>query len=98
MASIRLENVSKRFQDGVVALQDITLDVRDREVFTVVGTSSCGKSTLLRLIAGLHSPSSGRILIDDSPVDSVPARDRNIAMVFQSYALGKKIRVIFQCC
>jgi multiple sugar transport system ATP-binding protein len=87
MAAIQLENVSKQFSDNVVALHKLSIEVRDREILTVVGPSGCGKSTLLRLIAGLDSPTSGRIFIDGVSVEKVPPRDRNIAMVFQSYAL-----------
>ena len=87
MPVIRLENVSKEFGRGVVALDDLSLEIGDREILTVVGPSGCGKSTLLRLIAGLDSPTSGRIRMDDESIEAVPARDRNIAMVFQSYAL-----------
>src|SRR5262245_66459049 len=87
MSSIRLENVCKRFPSGLVALDDLCLDIADREVLTIVGPSGCGKSTLLRLIAGLDSPTSGRIMMGDHAIESVPARERNVAMVFQSYAL-----------
>src|SRR5262245_51184579 len=87
MAAIHLKNVSKQFAAGVVALDNSSLEVRDREILTVIGPSGCGKSTLLRLIAGLDSPTSGRILMDDTAIESVPARERNVAMVFQSYAL-----------
>jgi multiple sugar transport system ATP-binding protein len=86
MSTIRLEHVSHRF-GNVVALDDVSLEIRDREVVTVVGPSGCGKSTLLRVIAGLEQPSSGTISIDGHVVNEVPARSRNIAMVFQSYAL-----------
>ena len=87
MPVIRLENVSKEFGRGVVALDNLSLEIGDREILTVVGPSGCGKSTLLRLIAGLDSPTSGRIRMDDQSIEAVPARARNIAMVFQSYAL-----------
>ena len=87
MAAIHLENVSKEFAGGIVALDNVCLEVGDREVLTVVGPSGCGKSTLLRLIAGLDSPASGRIRIGGIDLNPVPARDRNVAMVFQSYAL-----------
>src|SRR5215471_8576920 len=87
MAAIRLEHLHKEFTDGAVALKDLSLDINDREIMTIVGPSGCGKSTLLRLIAGLDSPTSGRIWMDGSAIDAVAARDRNIAMVFQSYAL-----------
>src|SRR6516162_11186387 len=87
MAAIHLENVSKDFSRGVVGLDNLSLEIGDREILTVVGPSGCGKSTLLRLIAGLDSPTSGRILMDSSSMETVPARERNVAMVFQSYAL-----------
>jgi multiple sugar transport system ATP-binding protein len=87
MASIRLEHVSKEFVSGAAVLNDITLDIADREVLTIVGPSGCGKSTLLRIIAGLDSPTSGDVFIDDRRVNGISPRDRNIAMVFQSYAL-----------
>jgi sn-glycerol 3-phosphate transport system ATP-binding protein len=87
MAAIHLENVSKDFSRGVVGLDNLSLEVNDREILTVVGPSGCGKSTLLRLIAGLDSPTSGRIRIDGTAADSVSPRERNVAMVFQSYAL-----------
>src|SRR5215813_2160968 len=87
MASIRLERVSKEFARGVEVLKDINLQIDDREVVTIVGPSGCGKSTLLRIIAGLESATIGEIFIDDRQVNGVSARDRNIAMVFQSYAL-----------
>jgi ABC-type sugar transport system ATPase subunit len=87
MPAIHLDGISKHFPGGAVALDNISLEIRDHEILTVVGPSGCGKSTLLRLIAGLESPTSGRILIDGKAVERVPARDRNVAMVFQSYAL-----------
>jgi sn-glycerol 3-phosphate transport system ATP-binding protein len=87
MPAIQLEGVSKRFGRGIAALDNLSLDIGDREVLTVVGPSGCGKSTLLRLIAGLESPSSGLIRMDGVVVNDVPARGRNVAMVFQSYAL-----------
>ena len=87
MPVIRLENVSKDFGRGIVALDNLSLEIGDREILTVVGPSGCGKSTLLRLIAGLDSPTSGRILMDSLSMETVPARERNVAMVFQSYAL-----------
>src|SRR5215831_14147120 len=87
MASIRLEHVSKEFVRGIEVLKDVNLNVADREVITIVGPSGCGKSTLLRIIAGLDSPTAGDVFIDDRRVTDISARDRNIAMVFQSYAL-----------
>ena len=80
MSAIHLEGISKHFAGGAIALDNISLEIGDREVLTVVGPSGCGKSTLLRLIAGLDSPTSGRILMDGKAVEKVPARDRNVAM------------------
>jgi multiple sugar transport system ATP-binding protein len=87
MASITLQNITRRFSGNVQALEDITFDIYDREMVTVVGPSGCGKSTLLRIIAGLDFPTAGSVLIEAKPMNSVPARLRNLAMVFQSYAL-----------
>jgi ABC-type sugar transport system ATPase subunit len=88
---IRLSNISKRYMGtakaSVDALNGVSFDVQPREVVTIVGPSGCGKSTLLRIVAGLDSPSEGTIEIQGKVVNSVPARLRNIAMVFQSYAL-----------
>lgn len=86
MAAIRLDHVSRRF-GSLTAVDNVSLEIRDREVVTVVGPSGCGKSTLLRVIAGLEQPSSGTVFIDGQPMNEVPTRLRNIAMVFQSYAL-----------
>jgi len=87
MPAIQVEKVSKRFASGAIALDNVSLELRDREVLTIVGPSGCGKSTLLRIIAGLDSPTSGSIRLNGVAVENVPARDRNVAMVFQSYAL-----------
>ena len=86
MAEVRFDQVTKRFGD-VVAVRDFTLDVEDGEFLAVVGPSGCGKSTTLRMIAGLEEISSGRITIGDRVVNDVAPKDRDIAMVFQSYAL-----------
>ncbi len=86
MARARLEAVSKRF-GGVAAVEEFTLAVDDGELVTILGPSGCGKSTLLRLIAGLEEPSSGTIHLDDRRIDDVPPHERDVAMVFQSYAL-----------
>lgn len=87
MASVRLQNVSRRFSRGVYALKNVSFEIQDQEVVTVLGPSGCGKSTLLRLIAGLDQPSQGEIYIGGRRVNSVPAQSRDVAMVFQSYAL-----------
>jgi multiple sugar transport system ATP-binding protein len=86
MARVALEHVTKRFGD-VVAVRDLTLEAFDREFLVLLGPSGCGKSTALRMIAGLEEPSEGTIWIGDRIVDDVESKDRNVAMVFQSYAL-----------
>ncbi len=86
MARVVYEHVTKRYGD-VVAVNDLTLEIRDREFLVLVGPSGCGKSTVIRLLAGLEPMTDGKIYIDDRLVNDVPARDRDIAMVFQSYAL-----------
>jgi ABC-type sugar transport system ATPase subunit len=87
VAAIRIEHVSKMFDEHRAAVRDVDLEIRDGELVVLVGPSGSGKSTLLRLIAGLEQPSSGRILIDGTDVTSVPPQHRDLAMVFQSYAL-----------
>ncbi len=87
MAKVVLKNVVKRYDKGVVAVKGINLDIKDGEFVVLVGPSGCGKSTTLRLIAGLESVTSGEIYIGDRLVNDVPPKDRNIAMVFQNYAL-----------
>ena len=86
MAQLQLKNIKKAFGDTPV-LHDISLDVADGEFVSLVGQSGCGKSTLLRIIAGLETPDSGDILIDGASVTNSAPKDRNIAMVFQDYAL-----------
>jgi multiple sugar transport system ATP-binding protein len=85
--SIALEHVTKVFANGRVAVRDLTLEVGDGELLVLVGPSGCGKSTLLRLIAGLDTPTSGRIAIDGRDMTGIPPHERDLAMVFQSYAL-----------
>jgi multiple sugar transport system ATP-binding protein len=86
MARIQLQNISKSFGHTAV-LHDITFEVEDGEFVVLVGPSGCGKSTILRTIAGLEDPTSGTIRIGERVVNDIPSRDRDIAMVFQSYAL-----------
>jgi multiple sugar transport system ATP-binding protein len=83
---VRFESVSKRF-GNVAALTNLTLDVADREFLVLLGPSGCGKTTALRIVAGLEEATSGEIYIGERLVNDLPARDRNIAMVFQNYAL-----------
>jgi ABC-type sugar transport system ATPase subunit len=86
MATLALQGVSKRF-GAVAALEATDLEVGDGELLVLVGPSGCGKSTAMRLVAGLERPSSGRIRIGDRDVTDLPAQERDVAMVFQSYAL-----------
>lgn len=86
MSRVVLDHVSKRF-DSVIAVDELTLEVRDEEFLVLVGPSGCGKTTVLRMIAGLEEATAGSISIGDRRVDYLPPRDRDIAMVFQSYAL-----------
>lgn len=86
MAEVKLENVTKKFGD-VVAVNNVNLDIKDKEFIVLVGPSGCGKTTTLRMIAGLEEITSGNIYIDGRLVNDVPPKDRDIAMVFQNYAL-----------
>src|SRR5712691_1978160 len=87
MAAVTFDHVSKRFAGGTLAVKDFSLEVKETEFMVLVGPSGCGKSTCLRMLAGLEEISDGEIRIGDRVVNEVPPRDRDIAMVFQSYAL-----------
>jgi multiple sugar transport system ATP-binding protein len=87
MARVKLEGIRKMYQDSVVAVHGVDLDVADGEFVVLVGPSGCGKSTTLRMIAGLESITAGKLFIGDRLVNDVPPKNRDIAMVFQSYAL-----------
>src|ERR1700733_8946582 len=87
MASVELTHVDKIFPGGVKAVDDFNLRISDREFIVLVGPSGCGKSTTLRMIAGLERVSAGTVAIGGRVVNDVPPKDRDIAMVFQSYAL-----------
>ncbi|MDO5037467.1 MAG: sn-glycerol-3-phosphate ABC transporter ATP-binding protein UgpC [Tissierellia bacterium] len=87
MAKVRLNNVSKKYENGFHAVKNQSMDIDDKEFIVLVGPSGCGKSTTLRMIAGLEDISDGELYIGDQLVNQVPAKDRDIAMVFQSYAL-----------
>lgn len=87
MARVRLDKVTKVFENGFVAVKEASLDIENREFMVLVGPSGCGKSTTLRMVAGLEEVSKGRIQIGDRDVTHVPPKDRDIAMVFQNYAL-----------
>jgi multiple sugar transport system ATP-binding protein len=83
---VRLENVTKKFGD-TIAVNNVNLYVRDREFFVLLGPTGCGKSTILNMIAGLEPVTAGKIYFDDRPVNDVPPEKRDVAMVFQSFAL-----------
>ncbi len=87
MASITLKNIKKTYEDGVTVIDNLNLDIKDKEFIILVGPSGCGKSTTLRMIAGLEEITDGDLLIGDRVVNTVSPKDRDIAMVFQSYAL-----------
>jgi multiple sugar transport system ATP-binding protein len=86
MAEVRLENICKQFGE-VLAVDNFNLVIGDKEFVVLVGPSGCGKTTTLRMIAGLEDITSGNVYIGDRPINKLPAKDRNIAMVFQNYAL-----------
>lgn len=87
LADVLLENVTKKFEDGVVAVKDLYIEVKDKEFVVLLGPSGCGKTTTLRLIAGLEMPTSGKIYIGGEDVTKLEPWARDVAMVFQSYAL-----------
>ena len=87
MASITFKNIVKTYDNGVTVIPDLNLEIKDKEFVILVGPSGCGKSTTLRMIAGLEEVTSGELLIGDRVVNNVAPKDRDIAMVFQSYAL-----------
>ena len=87
MASLSLRNIYKVYPNGFNAVKDFNLEIEDKEFIIFVGPSGCGKSTTLRMIAGLEEISKGELYIDDKLVNDVEPKDRDIAMVFQSYAL-----------
>ncbi|MBQ1946979.1 MAG: ATP-binding cassette domain-containing protein, partial [Clostridia bacterium] len=87
MASVTLKHIYKIYQGGVTAVSDFCLDIEDKEFIVLVGPSGCGKSTTLRMVAGLEEISDGELFIGDKLVNDVAPKDRDIAMVFQNYAL-----------
>ena len=92
MASVGFEHISKRF-NKVEVVRDITFQIRDQEFLVLVGPSGCGKSTCLRMIAGLEEATEGEIKIGERVVNNLPPKDRDIAMVFQNYALYPHMNV-----
>jgi multiple sugar transport system ATP-binding protein len=93
MAAITLKNVVKTYADGFKAVKDVSLDIEDGELMILVGPSGCGKSTVLRMIAGLEDITSGELLIGGQRMNEKAPRDRNLAMVFQNYALYPHLSV-----
>jgi multiple sugar transport system ATP-binding protein len=93
MVAIALDAVTKVFPGGVVAVDQLSLDVTPGEFLVLLGPTGCGKSTVLRMIAGLDRPTSGHVLIDGEIVDDIPAQDRGVGMVFQHYALHPHMTV-----
>ena len=93
MASLSLQNISKIYPNGYSAVKDFNLEIEDKDFIIFVGPSGCGKSTTLRMIAGLEDISKGTLRIDNKVVNNVEAKDRDIAMVCQSYALYPHLSV-----
>ena len=87
MAEVKFKNITKKYEDGYVAVNDLNLNIDDKEFVVLVGPSGCGKSTTLRMIAGLEDISDGTLFIGENAVNDIEAKDRDIAMVFQNYAL-----------
>jgi multiple sugar transport system ATP-binding protein len=93
MASVTMEHLTKVYPNGHVGLEDLTIDVSDGELLVLVGPSGCGKSTALRMVAGLEDISDGTLTIGDEIANDLPPRDRDVAMVFQNYALYPHLTV-----
>ncbi|MGN1179086.1 MAG: ABC transporter ATP-binding protein, partial [Candidatus Ornithospirochaeta sp.] len=87
MATLNLQHIDKIYDNNVQAVFDFNLDVKDGELIVLVGPSGCGKSTTLRMVAGLEDISNGKLLLDGKDITQTPAKDRDMAMVFQNYAL-----------
>lgn len=93
MASVKLTNITKKYPNGIVAVKDFNIDIEDKEFIIFVGPSGCGKSTTLRMVAGLEEITSGQLEIDGVVMNNVQPKDRDIAMVFQNYALYPHLSV-----
>ena len=93
MAEVILKNICKSYDNGFNAVKNVNIDIEDKEFVVLVGPSGCGKSTTLRMIAGLEDISSGELYIGDKLVNDVDPKDRDIAMVFQNYALYPHLSV-----
>src|SRR3979411_1112640 len=92
MAQVAMRSLNKMY-DEVHAVKDVNMDIHDKEFLVLVGPAGCGKTTTLRMVAGLESISSGRVLINDKVVNDLAPMDRDIAMVFQNYALSPPMSV-----
>jgi multiple sugar transport system ATP-binding protein len=92
MVTVELENVTKQY-GSVIAVDNVSFRVNHGELFVLLGPSGCGKTTTLRIVVGLETPDRGRVLFDEKDVTNVPARKRNVAMVFQSYAVWPHMKV-----
>ncbi len=93
MARVLFENTTKTFDNGVTAVKNMTLEVKDKDFLVMVGPSGCGKTTALRMVAGLEEVTGGKIYIGDRLVNDIAPKERNIAMVFQNYALYPHMKV-----
>lgn len=93
MAEVKFKNIKKVFGSNVTAVSGVSLEVKDREFMVLLGPSGCGKSTTLRMLAGLEEPTAGDIFVGEKRVVNIPAKDRDIAMVFQNYALYPHMNV-----
>src|SRR5690625_2476976 len=93
MAELKLNNIQKKYDEDVVAVKDFNLHIHDKEFIVFVGPSGCGKSTTLRMIAGLEEISEGDLYIDEKKMNDTAPKDRDIAMVFQNYALYPHMNV-----
>src|SRR5574337_736534 len=93
MQALRLEGIEKIFPGGHVAVAGVDLEVQKGEMLALLGPSGCGKSTLLRIVAGIESPTRGRVWIDGRDVTELPPQTRDVAMVFQNYALYPHLSV-----
>mgnify|MGYP002529393088 CR=1 FL=1 len=98
MASLKLNHIYKIYSGNVTAVSDFCLDIEDKEFIVLVGPSGCGKSTTLRMIAGLEEISGGELFIDGKQMNDVAPKDRDIAMVFQNYALYPHMTVMGNIC
>ena len=93
MATLKMENVTKKFGRRVIAVNNLTLEVQDREFLVLLGPSGCGKTTAMRMVAGLEEVTEGAIFIDNVDVTDLPPRKRNVSMIFQSYAVWPHMTV-----